>query len=70
MTMKEGEVVPMIVKALKKRTRIAVIDRRWAAAVFFWRLIPGRLWVKIPVTLSKPAEKPSEVAMAVEQAAD
>lgn len=70
MTMKEGEVVPMILKALKKRIRIAVIDRRWAAAVFFWRLIPGRLWVKIPVTLSKPAEKPSEVAMAVEQAAD
>ena len=70
LTMKEGEVVPMIVKALKKRTRIAVIDRRWAAAVFFWRLIPGRLWVKIPVTLSKPAEKPAEVAMAVEQAAD
>lgn len=70
MIMQESEVVPMVVRALKKRTRIAVIDRRWAVAVFFWRLIPGRLWVKIPVTLSKPITKPTKVELAVEQLED
>ena len=70
MIMQESEVVPMVVRALKKRTRIAVIDRRWAVAVFFWRLIPGRLWVKIPVILSKPITKPAKVELAVEQSED
>ena len=57
MIMRESEVVPLVIKALRKRSRIAVIDKRWAVAVFFWRLIPGRLWIKIPVTLSTPVKK-------------
>ena len=57
MTMTLDHVVPMIVKAISRRSRIAVVDRRWAAAVFFWRLIPGRLWVKMNIGLSSPATK-------------
>lgn len=56
MSMDLDEVVPMIVTAIRRRTRIAVIDRRWAAAVFFWRLLPGRLWIKLPITISTPKE--------------
>lgn len=56
MTMEMDEVVPLVIKAIAKRSRIAVIDRRWAVAVFFWRLIPGRLWVKLPITISRPAD--------------
>ena len=55
MTMEMDEAVPLVMKAIAKRSRIAVIDRRWAVAVFFWRLIPGRLWVKLPITISRPA---------------
>lgn len=55
MTMDMDEAVPLIIKAIDKKSRIAVIDRRWAIAVFFWRLIPGRLWIKLPITISRPA---------------
>lgn len=55
MTMEMDEAVPLVMKAIKKRSRIAVIDCRWAVAVFFWRLIPGKWWVKLPITISRPA---------------
>jgi short-subunit dehydrogenase len=48
LTMKLDKVSPIIMKAINKKMRIAVVDWRWATAVFFWRLIPGCLWVKIP----------------------
>lgn len=55
MTMDEEKVVPLIIKAIKRRSRIAVVDWRWAVAVAFWRLIPGFLWVRIPLTISREA---------------
>lgn len=55
MTMEMDEAVPLVIKAIARRSRIAVIDRRWAVAVFFWKLIPGKLWVKLPITISRPA---------------
>ncbi|MDR1602380.1 MAG: SDR family NAD(P)-dependent oxidoreductase [Tannerella sp.] len=36
-----------IVRALKKRKRIAIIDWRYALTVFFWRLLPGWVWERI-----------------------
>ncbi len=60
MTMELQHAAELIIKALKKRTRIAVIDRKWAVAVFFWRLIPGSLWVKIPVGVSRKASDEQE----------
>jgi len=58
MTMDLDTVAPMVVRAIRTKMRVAVIDRRWAVGCFFWRLIPGRLWVKIPVEVSKPAIRP------------
>jgi len=55
MTMELDRVAPLIIKAIRRRTRVAVIDWRWATAYFFWRLIPGRLWVRIPLQVSTPA---------------
>ena len=48
LTMKLDKVVPIIINAIRKQMRIAVVDWRWATAIFFWRLIPGCIWVKIP----------------------
>ncbi|MDR1408523.1 MAG: SDR family NAD(P)-dependent oxidoreductase [Tannerella sp.] len=47
MLMEVGRVARLIVKALKKQKRIAVIDRRYALLVFFWRLIPGWAWERM-----------------------
>ena len=55
MTMEEEKVVPLIIKAIKKRSRIAIVDWRWATAVAFWRLIPGFLWIRIPLSISREA---------------
>jgi short-subunit dehydrogenase len=38
-----------IVRALKKRQRIAIIDWRYALTVFLWRLLPGRVWERMRV---------------------
>lgn len=69
MTMEEEKVVPLIIKAIKKRSRIAVIDWRWATAVAFWRLIPGFLWVRIPLSISREAT-PEQTEIDAELAAD
>ena len=54
-------VAPIIVRAIRKRIRVAVVDWRWAVGYFFWRLIPGFLWIKLPVSVSRPASKPELV---------
>ena len=61
MTMDLDSVAPIIVRAIRKRIRVAVVDWRWAIGWFFWRLIPGFLWVKLPVSVSRPATKPETV---------
>ncbi|MDR1456078.1 MAG: SDR family NAD(P)-dependent oxidoreductase [Tannerella sp.] len=47
MLMKPERVAALIVRALNRRRRVAVIDRRYAWLVFVWRLIPPWLWVRI-----------------------
>ena len=51
--------VPLIVKALRRKKRVAVIDWRWNIIVGLWRLIPDWLWVRLPIrvdTLATPAQ--------------
>lgn len=67
MTMTLQKAVPLVIRAIKRRSRIAVIDWRWATAVFFWRLIPGALWIRIPVTLSRKATPEQTAENAVEK---
>jgi short-subunit dehydrogenase len=47
MLMNVEYVARRIVRALKKRKRIAVIDWRYALTVFFWQLLPGWVWERI-----------------------
>lgn len=49
MLMKPDIVGELIVKALKRKKRIAIIDGRYAFLVFFWRMIPQWLWKRIPI---------------------
>ena len=47
--MQPDPVARRIFRALVHRRRRAVIDRRYAVLVFFWRLIPQWLWERLPV---------------------
>lgn len=39
----------LIVEAIDRRKRRAIIDWRYALLVFFWRLIPHWLWERLPI---------------------
>lgn len=41
-----------IFNAVKRKKRVAVIDWKYAIMVFFWRLIPRWLWVRLPIRTS------------------
>jgi short-subunit dehydrogenase len=45
--MKPERVAGHIVRALKHRRRVQIIDLRYALIVFFWRLIPQWLWERL-----------------------
>jgi NADP-dependent 3-hydroxy acid dehydrogenase YdfG len=49
MLMRPERAATLIVHALRRRKRVAVIDRRYALLVFFWRLIPSRIWERLLV---------------------
>ena len=47
--MKAPQVAACIVKAINKKKRIIVIDWRYRILVFFWKLIPHWIWVRLKV---------------------
>ena len=49
LTMSLDYAVGLIVKALLRGRRTAVIDSRWAAVTALWRLIPNALWPHLSV---------------------
>lgn len=49
MLMQPDRVALHIVKALRQKKRVAVIDGRYRILVFFWRLIPRWLWERLPI---------------------
>ena len=49
MLMKTDYTARLIVKALNRKKRIAVIDRKYRILVFFWRLIPRCVWKRMSV---------------------
>ena len=49
MLMHADEVARHIVRALKHKKRVAVIDGRYSLLVFFWRMIPRWLWERLPI---------------------
>lgn len=44
--------VPRILRALRRRARVAVIDWRWNLLVGLWRLVPNFVWVRIPMPVN------------------
>ena len=54
MNMTIDYVVPLIIKAIVKKERVAVIDWRWNIFTGIWRSIPNALWVKMNPTISTP----------------
>lgn len=49
MLMQTNKVALHIVKALKRKKRVVVIDGRYRLVVFFWRIIPRWLWERLPI---------------------
>ena len=49
MLMKAPYAARLIVKAVKKHKRVAVIDWKYSILVFFWRLIPRCIWRRMKV---------------------
>ncbi len=47
--MKAPQVATSIVKAISKKKRIVIIDWRYRILVFFWKLIPHWIWVRLKV---------------------
>lgn len=46
--------VPLIIKAIVKAPRVAVIDWRWNLLVGAWRSIPNSLWTHVNMKISNP----------------
>ncbi len=49
MLMKADKVGGHIARALKRKKRVAVIDWRYRILVFFWKMIPRRIWKHLPI---------------------
>lgn len=49
MLMKADKVGWHIARALKRKKRVAVIDWRYRILVFFWKMIPRRIWKHLPI---------------------
>jgi len=47
MLMTKERVARAIVRAVEKKKHVCIIDRRYAALVFVWRLIPNCLWRRL-----------------------
>lgn len=61
--------VPRIIRALRRRSRVAVVDWRWNIFVGLWRLIPNCLWVRLPVQVDSLASG-KQVRVNASEAAD
>lgn len=49
MLMRPAKVAQLIVRAIDRRQRVAVIDWRYAILVSLWRLIPRFVWERLPI---------------------
>ena len=49
MLMSPEKVARHIVSGIERRKRVLVIDWRYRILVFFWRLIPRRIWRMLPI---------------------
>lgn len=47
MEMTADYAVPLMLRAIARKKRVAVIDWRWNVVVGLWRMIPNRLWTRM-----------------------
>lgn len=60
--MSQEYVLPLILKAICQKKRVAYIDARWGAVAMLWNMIPDRIWTKIHIPLTfdrKVADAPT-----------
>lgn len=60
--MTQEYVLPLILKAISRKKRVAYIDARWGAVAILWSMIPDRIWTKIHIPLTcekKVADAPT-----------
>ncbi len=65
MTMQVPYAAKRIIRAVRRRNRVAVIDWRWNLVVGLWRLIPNWLWVRLPIkvdSIASPAQEREHAA--------
>lgn len=55
--MKADYVAAKLIRAIEKKKRIAVIDRRYAFIVFLWRMIPRCLWEHLSIRQTASQEE-------------
>lgn len=46
--------VPLIIKAIVRHPRVAVIDWRWNILVGLWRAVPNLVWTNMDMKISVP----------------
>ena len=49
MLMKPDKVARRIVRAIHRKERVVIIDKRYSLLVWGWRLIPRWLWKRLPI---------------------
>ena len=49
MLMNKEDVAKLIVKGLKKKKRVCIVDWKYRILVGFWKLIPAWLWKRLPI---------------------
>lgn len=49
MLMQPEPIAKSIIKALERKKQVVTLDWRYAVLVFFWRLIPRALWVRLNI---------------------
>lgn len=54
MEMSVEHIMPYILRALVRKSRVATIDWRWCLLAGVWRLIPNVIWTRMRIRLSDP----------------
>ncbi len=57
MTLRKEEVAREIMKALRRRQHVRVIDWRWRIITFFWHWIPRCVWRHLPLNVKQQKDK-------------
>lgn len=46
--------LPLVIRAIVRRERVAYIDWRWGVVAALWKRIPDALWTRLKIKISRP----------------